>query len=113
MPARNPFSAEPAARTREEAEAVIEAALTLFREKAPNPAQLLDLADAMDALREKRHSVAIALTLAALSPSIRASAKAIRPVGMARTLEELSGDFDALRSRASELPPSRQEPTAQ
>ena len=81
-------------RQRGDAERAIEVAIATFEDKAPTPSQLGDLADAIDALKQLQFYVAVVLAHGAVHV---APLDKRRPEMMARTLDEMKREFDALR----------------
>ena len=82
---------------RSRAAEAIERCLAMLRLRNPTDIQLADLADAVDAMRAGTYRVAVILAGAALSPR-RAKPIAVRPARMARTFDEIEGEYRALRA---------------
>jgi len=83
---------------RAEAERVITFSLQQLTELGATPAQLSDLADALDALRARSYNMAVELGLASLRN--RGSSEAMRPPRLARSLTDLQTELLTL------IPPS-------
>jgi hypothetical protein len=83
-----------------EAVSEIEVALAASTEHAATPEQLGDLADAIDAFRDRSYGVATALARAAASKR-RKVEQSRRPASMLRTLAELRETFELLRDARS------------
>ena len=80
-------------RQREDAERAIEVAIATFEDKAPTPSQLGDLADAIDAFKQRQFYVSVVLAHGAVHV---APLDKRRPETMARTLEEMKREFEIL-----------------
>jgi hypothetical protein len=82
-------------RRREEAEHAIEVAIAALEDAAaPTPDQIGDLADAIDALKQRQFYVAVLLAQGALHSKPLNSR---RPEAMSRTFDEIKQEYRALR----------------
>ena len=81
--------------SREDALRAVENALLAHEGGIPAPAQLGDMADAIDSLGDHDYGIAVALAQAAMRP--HRSIEKGRPPGKVPTLDEIRREFDALR----------------
>ena len=82
-------------RQREDAERAIEVAIGTLEQGKPTHDQLGDVADAIDALKQRQFTVAVRLAQDAVHSTPVGSK---RPSVMARTLDEMKSKFEFLRS---------------
>ena len=83
------------ARQREDAERTIEIAIATLEQGKPTHDQLGDVADAIDALKQRQFSVAVRLAQGALYSTPVGSR---RPSATARTLDEMKSELELLCS---------------
>jgi len=80
-------------RQREDAERAIEVAIATLEQGKPTHDQLGDVADAIDALKQRQFTVAVRLAQGAVHSTPVGSK---RPPVMARTLDEMKSEFEIL-----------------
>lgn len=85
------------ARRREDAERAIEVAFAALELNPATPDQLGDLADAIDALKQRQFYVSVLLAHGAMHSKPLESK---RPQALSRTLDEMKQEFRALRGSA-------------